>query len=67
MDSSLWFDAINLEWSISYIKGSQVIFPNKTEILSQKTNFVLPNSVDPDEMLHYAAFHLGLQCLLTSH
>ena len=21
------------------------------------------NSVDPDEMLHYAAFHLGLHCL----
>ena len=21
------------------------------------------NSVDPDEMQHYAAFHLGLQCL----
>ena len=21
------------------------------------------NSVDPGEMLHYAAFHLGLQCL----
>ena len=21
------------------------------------------NSVDPDEMLHYVAFHLGLHCL----
>ena len=24
----------------------------------------LANSKDPDEMLHYAAFHLGLHCLL---
>ena len=23
----------------------------------------LPNATDPDEMLHYAAFHLGLHCL----
>ena len=28
--------------------------------LSQKIVFVLANSADPDEMLHYAAFHLGL-------
>ena len=25
MDSSFWFSAINLEWSIEYIEGSQVI------------------------------------------
>ena len=25
--------------------------------------FVFTNSVDPDEMPHYAAFHLGLHCL----
>ena len=24
----------------------------------------LVNSVDPDKMLHYVAFHLGLHCLL---
>ena len=23
---------------------------------------IFMNSVDPDEMLHYAAFHLGLHC-----
>ena len=27
--------------------------------------FGLANSVDPDEMMHYAAFHLGLHCLLS--
>ena len=25
--------------------------------------FILVNSADPDEMQHYAAFHLGLHCL----
>ena len=25
--------------------------------------FTFTNSVDPDEMKHYAAFHLGLHCL----
>ena len=25
--------------------------------------FIIANSVDPDEMLHYAAFHQGLHCL----
>ena len=25
---------------------------------------ILANRVDPDEMQHYAAFHLGLHCLL---
>ena len=24
--------------------------------------FVLANSEEPDEMLHYAAFHMGLHC-----
>ena len=28
-----------------------------------KIYFVLVNSADPDEMPHYAAFHLGLHCL----
>ena len=27
--------------------------------------FVLTSSADPDEMLHYATFHLGLYCLPT--
>ena len=31
--------------------------------LSLKTNFVLANSADPDEMPHGAAFHLGLHGL----
>ena len=31
--------------------------------LSQKIDFVAANSADYDEMLHHAAFHLGLHCL----
>ena len=30
-----------------------------------KIFFTLTNSVDPDEMLHNAAFHLGLHCKCT--
>ena len=30
---------------------------------SLKIAFVLANSVDPDEMSHYTAFHVGLHCL----
>ena len=63
MDSSFWIDIINLEWFIVYIKESKVIFPNKIVLLSLKIVFVLANIVDPDEMLHYTAFHLRLHCL----
>ena len=56
MDSFVWFDTMNLGWSIVYIEGSQVI-------ISLKIAFVIGNSVDPDEMLLYATFHLGPHCL----
>ena len=32
-----------------------------------KIDFVLANSADPDEMPHYAAFHLSLHCLPYTH
>ena len=75
MDSSFWFDTINLGLSIVYIyivkyniiwnynlcitgyNLKNIIF------LSQKIDFVLANSWDPDEMLLIAAFHLGLHWL----
>ena len=31
--------------------------------MSLKIVFISANSADPDEMLPYAAFHLGLHCL----
>ena len=59
MDSSFWFNTINLGRSIVYGYNFQI----KIEFLSLKVVFVLANSVDPDEMLHYAANHLGLHFL----
>ena len=63
IDSSFWFDTINLEWFIVYIEGLHVIFCKQIVILSLKIIFVLANSVDPNEMPHNAAFHLGLHCM----
>ena len=31
--------------------------------MSLKIVFISADSADPDEMLHYAAFHLSLHCL----
>ena len=33
------------------------------ELYFSEDHFVLANSVDPDEIPHHAAFHLGLCCL----
>ena len=38
-------------------------FLDYDKFLSLKIVFILTNSADPDEMLDYAAFHLGLYCL----
>ena len=43
--------------------GHRLAFPNYDILLSRMIDFTLTNSVDPDEMLHNAAFHLGLHCL----
>ena len=37
--------------------GRNIVF------LCQKIFFTFTNSVDPDEMQHYAVFYLGLHCL----
>ena len=57
MDFPIHIDAISIELPIVYLKGSQVVF------LCLKAILILANSADPDEMQHYAAFHLGLHCL----
>ena len=46
-----------------YIEVSQVIFSKNIVFFSLNIKFVLVNSADPDEIPHYAAFHLGLCCL----
>ena len=65
MESSFWFDTINLGWSIVFIEGSEDKFYIKNIVfLSLKIVFVLTNSVYPDEMLHYyVAIHQGIHCL----
>ena len=39
------------------------MFLNYYVFLSLEVILILANSADPDEMHHYAAFHLGLHCL----
>ena len=50
MDSSFWFDTINLGWSIVYVEGQQVTSQIKIVFLSLKILFVLANSIDPYEI-----------------
>ena len=50
MGSSIGFNIINLGWSIVHIKRPEV-FP------------LITNSVDPDEVPHFARFHLVHHCL----
>ena len=60
MEFSIKFDRVNAGWSNVYTEGSQVIISKNIVFLSLNINSALANSADPDEMLHYAAFHLGL-------
>ena len=62
MEFPIKFDTAKSGWSIVHIEGSQVIISKNIIFLSLKIDFVIANSVDPDEMPHYVAFHLGLQC-----
>ena len=41
------------------LRGHRLYFPNKVVFLSLKIVFVVANSVDPDDMLHNVALHLG--------
>ena len=63
IEFSIKFVTVKSGWSILYIEGSQVIIPKNIVFFSLKIDFILANSADPDEMPHYAAFHLGLLCL----
>ena len=63
MDFSIHIDTLGMGLSIVYIKGSQVEFSNVCVFRSLKVVIILANRVDPDEIQHYAAFHLGLHCL----
>ena len=64
MDSSFWFETINLRRSIVFIRGHRLFFPNKIIFLYLKIFYVLANGVDPDEMLFSVAFHQSFHSLL---
>ena len=61
MDSSFWFDTLNLGLSSVHIYVCQVILFKKDCILLSDDHY-LANSVDHDKMQRYAAFLLGLHC-----
>ena len=61
--SSILFDIMSLRRVIAHIRGHRVNFPNRNILQSLKIFFNSANSAEPDEMQHYAAFHLGLHCL----
>ena len=63
MEFTIEFDTDMSGWSTVYIEGSQVKIKKKNAFLSLKIDFGLANSAAPDEMTHYAGFHLVLQCL----
>ena len=63
MDFPIHIDTISMGMSIVYFKGSLVEFSKLSLYLSLEVVLILAKSADPDEMQHYAAFHLGLHCL----
>ena len=63
MDFFIHIKAIRMGLSILYLKGSQVGITNHGVFLSLRIDFTVANSVGPDEMPHYVAFHLGLHGL----
>ena len=58
MEISVKLRTIRSGWSIVFIEVSQVIISKKYCSSFSEDRFILANSVDPDEMPHYAAFHL---------
>ena len=56
-------NAIRMWLSIKYFRGYSSEFPNYYVLKIPKIGLTSAKSVDPDEMQHYAAFHLGLHCL----
>ena len=50
MEFSVKFDTVESGWSITYIEGSQVMCFKHIAILFLKTDFVLANSTDPDDI-----------------
>ena len=56
-------DRISMELPILYFMGSQVKISKLECVYVLKIVFVVANTVYPNKMLPYAAFHLGLHCV----
>ena len=63
MDFLRRVDTISMELSILYFKDFPVKISLKSHISLLEYCLNLAKSADPDEMLPYATFHLGLHCL----
>ena len=63
MDYHIHIETISMEFSFCILRGYQSKFQEHDVFPSLKIVFILSNIADPDEMLPYAAFHLGLHCL----
>ena len=59
MDYPININTISMGPPIVYFNG--VIYVEFSK-MTLKVVLILANSADPDEMQHYAAFHLGLHC-----
>ena len=53
MEFSIKFYTVKSGWSIVNIEGLKVRISKNIIFLSVKIDFVLANSADPDEMLHF--------------
>ena len=64
MDPSIWFKYNKLEIvHCTNLGVSGYKLKNKIAFLCLMIVYTCSNSVDPNEMQHHAAFHLGLHCL----
>ena len=64
MDFPILIITIRMGLCIIHFKGSQVEISKKKYVFQSLTIvFILAKSAGPDEMLHFAAFHLGLHYL----
>ena len=63
INSSIWFAIMSLGWYIAHIMGSWVRIYRFSCTSVPEDWFNHDKRVDPDEIPHIAAFHLGLHCL----
>ena len=64
MDFPKHIDTYSMGHSILCFKGPKVeILDNNYVVMALQIGLILGNSADPNEMPHYAAFHLCLHCL----